>query len=82
MAYVIQENSIGWQAKLMAPDQCKTCGTFLRGSDPWGFIRREIAIHLAQAVLDTGVPKEHWNAAFPPFMQREFGLPPKMRMGI
>lgn len=21
---------IGWQAKLMAPDQCKACGTFLR----------------------------------------------------
>ncbi len=21
---------IGWQAKLMAPDQCKSCGTFLR----------------------------------------------------
>lgn len=24
---------IGWQAKLMAPDQCKTCGTFLRSRD-------------------------------------------------
>ncbi|KAA1172762.1 hypothetical protein FWJ25_13165 [Marinobacter salinexigens] len=23
-------HKIGWQAKLMAPDQCKTCGTFLR----------------------------------------------------
>jgi len=21
---------IGWQAKLMAPDQCKSCGVFLR----------------------------------------------------
>ena len=24
---------IGWQAKLMAPDQCKVCGTFLRSKD-------------------------------------------------
>ncbi|WP_434049857.1 hypothetical protein [Marinobacter salarius] len=24
---------IGWQAKLMAPDQCKACGTFLRSKD-------------------------------------------------
>ena len=24
------EAPIGWQAKLMAPDQCKSCGTFLR----------------------------------------------------
>ncbi|TGN38924.1 hypothetical protein [Marinobacter confluentis] len=24
---------IGWQAKLMAPDQCKACGTFLRAKD-------------------------------------------------
>ncbi|QSP95427.1 hypothetical protein LPB19_03120 [Marinobacter salinisoli] len=23
-------HKIGWQAKLMAPDQCKNCGTFLR----------------------------------------------------
>lgn len=23
-------HKIGWQAKLMAPDQCSTCGTFLR----------------------------------------------------
>lgn len=23
-------HKIGWQAKLMAPDQCKRCGTFLR----------------------------------------------------
>ena len=23
---------IGWQAKLMAPDQCKACGTFLRSN--------------------------------------------------
>jgi len=26
-------HSIGWQAKLMAPDQCKACGTFLRSKD-------------------------------------------------
>ena len=25
---------IGWQAKLMAPDQCKSCGTFLRVKSP------------------------------------------------
>lgn len=25
---------IGWQAKLMAPDQCKACGTFLRSKEP------------------------------------------------
>lgn len=24
------EHSIGWQAKLMAPDQCRHCGVFLR----------------------------------------------------
>lgn len=24
---------IGWQAKLMAPDQCKACGTFLRSKE-------------------------------------------------
>jgi hypothetical protein len=24
------DQKIGWQAKLMAPDQCKACGTFLR----------------------------------------------------
>ena len=24
---------IGWQAKLMAPDQCRACGTFLRSKD-------------------------------------------------
>lgn len=24
---------IGWQAKLMAPDQCKACGTFLRAKN-------------------------------------------------
>ncbi|MFC4257976.1 hypothetical protein ACFOZ5_02895 [Marinobacter lacisalsi] len=23
-------HSIGWQAKLMAPDQCRNCGVFLR----------------------------------------------------
>ncbi len=23
-------HKLGWQAKLMAPDQCKSCGTFLR----------------------------------------------------
>ena len=26
-------HKLGWQAKLMAPDQCKTCGTFLRSRD-------------------------------------------------
>lgn len=26
-------HKIGWQAKLMAPDQCKACGTFLRSKD-------------------------------------------------
>ncbi|MBK1873310.1 hypothetical protein FE848_08755 [Marinobacter sp. 1-3A] len=25
---------IGWQAKLMAPDQCKSCDTFLRAKSP------------------------------------------------
>ncbi|MBB5319561.1 hypothetical protein [Marinobacter oulmenensis] len=25
--------SIGWQAKLMAPDQCKSCGAFLRAKN-------------------------------------------------
>ena len=24
---------LGWRAKLMAPDQCKACGTFLRSKD-------------------------------------------------
>ncbi|WP_323750473.1 hypothetical protein [Marinobacter sp.] len=24
------DTKIGWQAKLMAPDQCKSCGVFLR----------------------------------------------------
>ncbi|KPQ26940.1 MAG: hypothetical protein HLUCCX14_16720 [Marinobacter excellens HL-55] len=24
---------IGWQAKLMAPDQCKSCGTFLKAKN-------------------------------------------------
>ncbi len=24
------DRKIGWQAKLMAPDQCRNCGTFLR----------------------------------------------------
>jgi len=24
---------IGWQAKLMAPDQCKSCGVFLRSKN-------------------------------------------------
>lgn len=27
-------HKLGWQAKLMAPDQCKTCGTFLRSKGP------------------------------------------------
>ena len=27
------EQKIGWQAKLMAPDQCKACGTFLRARE-------------------------------------------------
>ena len=27
-------HKIGWQAKLMAPDQCKSCGTFLRARSP------------------------------------------------
>ncbi len=26
-------HKIGWQAKLMAPDQCRACGTFLRSKD-------------------------------------------------
>mgnify|MGYP005840534981 CR=1 FL=1 len=26
-------HKIGWQAKLMAPDQCKACGTFLRAKN-------------------------------------------------
>ncbi|MBW0147933.1 hypothetical protein [Marinobacter arenosus] len=26
-------HKIGWQAKLMAPDQCSTCGTFLRAKE-------------------------------------------------
>lgn len=26
-------HKLGWQAKLMAPDQCQTCGTFLRAKD-------------------------------------------------
>jgi predicted RNA-binding Zn-ribbon protein involved in translation (DUF1610 family) len=26
-------HKIGWQAKLMAPDQCKSCGTFLRAKN-------------------------------------------------
>lgn len=25
---------IGWQAKLMAPDQCRSCGVFLRAKTP------------------------------------------------
>jgi|GEM_PF-220681 len=27
------EHSIGWQAKMSAPDQCRHCGTFLRARD-------------------------------------------------
>lgn len=27
------DRKIGWQAKLMAPDQCRNCGTFLRAKD-------------------------------------------------
>jgi len=27
------KQKIGWQAKLMAPNQCKACGTFLRSKD-------------------------------------------------
>lgn len=26
-------HKVGWQAKLMAPAQCKACGTFLRAKD-------------------------------------------------
>ena len=26
-------HKIGWQAKLMAPEQCKACGTFLRSKN-------------------------------------------------
>ena len=26
-------HKIGWQAKLMAPDQCKSCGVFLRSKN-------------------------------------------------
>ena len=28
---------------------------------PWSFVSKEIAIHLQQAILDTGMPRELWS---------------------
>ena len=50
--------------------------------DPWGLVKREIATHLAQAILDTGVPKEYWTAEFHSEIAKEFNLPQRTRMGI
>lgn len=31
-----------------------------RSGAPWSFVSREIAVHLQQAILDTGIPREMW----------------------
>lgn len=49
---------------------------------PRDFIFKEIAIHLAQAIVDTSVPRQYWNAKFPKSMRKEFGLPKAMKMSV
>lgn len=45
--------------------------------DPAGFIRKEVARHLAGCVKDTGIPlgEKVWQVTFTKFMQNNFNLP-------
>lgn len=43
--------------------------------DPFGFFKHELALHLAQAILDTGVPRENWYVVFEKETQIMFNLP-------
>ena len=41
---------------------------------PKTYFFREIGIHLSQATLETGIPREYWNISFEPIARREFNL--------
>jgi hypothetical protein len=53
-----------------------------RDPSPRTYFFREIGIHLAQAVSDTGVPHEHWWAEFEPIARREWNLPERQKLKI
>jgi len=47
---------------------------------PKEYFFKEIAVHLAQAMVTTGVPREYWYIKFPPEVQRMFNLPESTKM--
>jgi hypothetical protein len=46
-----------------------------RSGDPFGFFKHELSLHLAQAVLDTGIDKQYWYVTFTDQAQHMFNLP-------
>ncbi len=53
-----------------------------KSGSPKTYVLREIAIHLAQAIQDTGVPREFWYFESSLEAQKEFELPLKTRMSV
>ena len=47
---------------------------------PKTYFFRELAVHLQQAMLDTGVPREYWWAQFTQDAQIMFNLPAVVNM--
>ena len=50
-----------------------------KSGSPRKFFFHEIAIHLAQGIQDTGVPREFWYVRFSKEAQREFNMPESTR---
>lgn len=51
-----------------------------KSGSPKEFFFRELAIHLAQAMKDTGVPREYWWCKFSQDAQIMFNLPEIVNM--
>lgn len=47
---------------------------------PQSFFFRELAMHLAQAMLDTGIPRQYWWAEFTNEARTRFNLPKRADM--
>lgn len=53
----------------------------LNSGSPQSWFFRELALHLAQAMVDTGIAREYWYVKFTREARIRFNLPEVTRMG-
>lgn len=49
--------------------------------DPQRYFFRELALHLAQGIVDTGIERQYWYVVFTHEARTRFNLPESARMG-